>query len=109
VAVGEVDVLLVEDGCPLEGCSWRRSVSEGATKTKVHTVLRLASCAMAQFAVQGLSPAQLILDLSAVAIGLVFDVEVLVFVMHLVGCALLPLGDACRRLAAALIFTHVWR
>jgi hypothetical protein len=109
VAVGEVDVLLVEDGCPLEGCSWRRSVSEGVTKTKVHTVLRLASCAMAQFAVQGLSPAQLILDLSAVAIGLVFDVEVLVFVMHLVGCALLPLGDACRRLAAALIFTHVWR
>jgi hypothetical protein len=109
VAVGEVDVLLVEDGCPLEGCSWRRSAGEGVTKTKIHTVLRLASCAMAQFAVQGLPPAQLIPDLSAVAIGLVFDVEVLVLVMHLVGCALFPLGDACRRLAAALILTHVWR
>jgi hypothetical protein len=107
VAISEVDVLLVEDGSPLEGCSWRGSAYEELTGIRMLTMLGLASCAMAQFTVQRLPPAQLVLDLSAVAIGLVFDVEVLVLVMHFVGCALLPLGDACRRLAAALVFVHV--
>jgi hypothetical protein len=61
---------------------------------------------MAQLAVQRLPSAELILDLSAMAIGLVLDVKVLHVIMNAIRRALLPLRDAGRRLAAALIFVH---
>ena len=54
-------------------------------------MLRLARCAMAQLAVQRLSSAQLVLDLSAVAVGLVLDVKVVVLLVDAVWRALLPL------------------
>lgn len=106
VAVGEVDVLLVEDGGPLEGCGCGVLGRRGWGKCERQTMLGLASGAMAQLAVERLSPAQLVLDLAAMAVGLVFDVEVLALVVDAVGWALLPFGDASRRLAAALIFIH---
>lgn len=69
-------------------------------------MLRLTSRAMTQFTIQRLPPAQLILDFSAMAVRLILDVEVVGLVVHAVRRALLPLGDACGRLAAALIFIH---
>jgi hypothetical protein len=69
-------------------------------------VLRLARGAMAQLAVQRLPPTQLVLDLAAVAVGLILDVEVRAIVVDLVRGARLPLADASRRLAAGLIFIH---
>jgi hypothetical protein len=70
-------------------------------------VLRLARGAMAQLAVERLAAAELVLDLSAVAVGLVLGVKVLLLVVDAVRRALFPLGDAGRRLAAALIFVHL--
>ena len=70
-------------------------------------MLCLAGCAMAELAVERLAAAQLVFDLAAVAVGRVLDIEVVdLLVVHAVGRALLPLGDASRRLAAALILIH---
>jgi hypothetical protein len=60
------------------------------------TVLRLARGAMAQLAVERLAAAELVLDLSAVAVGLVLGVKVLLLVVDAVRRALFPLGDAGR-------------
>jgi len=77
VSVGEVDVVLVEDGGPLERCG----------------VLGLASSAMAQLGVKRLLSAQLVLDLATVAAGLVSSLEVLVGLVDLVRSTLLPILD----------------
>lgn len=69
-------------------------------------MLRLARGAMAQLAIQWLFSAQLVLDLPAVAVGLVFRVEVLVFRMDLIRGTRLPLVDSGRRLSPSLVFVH---
>lgn len=62
---------------------------------------------MAELAVERLAAAQLVLDLAAVAVGCVLDIEAIdILVVYAVGRTLLPLGDASRRLAAALILIH---
>jgi hypothetical protein len=58
---------------------------------KGHTVLGLARGAMAQLAVEGLPPAELVLDLAAVAVGLVLDVKVLAVLVDAVRGTLFPL------------------
>lgn len=71
------------------------------------TMLCLAGCAVAELAVERLAAAQLILDLAAVAVGCVLDIEVIeLLVVHAVWGTLLPLGDASRRLPTALILVH---
>jgi hypothetical protein len=109
VTVGEVDVVLVEDGCPLEGCSYNLSVcrEKGVMRSSKLTVLCLTCCAMAELAVERLTTAQLVLNLTAVAVGFVLDIKVInLLVVHAVRWALLPLRNACRRLAAALVLIH---
>jgi hypothetical protein len=69
-------------------------------------VLGLAGCAMAELAVERLPPTELILHFSAMAVGFVLDVKVLHVLVDAVRRALLPLGDARRRLAAALVLVH---
>lgn len=101
MAVKKVDIFLVEDGGPLEGCGWQeQALSAGslllwltttACRTEL-TVLGLASRAMAQLAVQRLLPAQLVLHLAAVAARLVQGFEVLVRLVHAVWRAELPLS-----------------
>ena len=62
---------------------------------------------MAELAVERLAAAQLVLDLAAVAVGCVLDIEAIdILVVYAVGRTLLPLGDASRRLAAALVLVH---
>jgi len=90
VAVGEVDVLLVEDGSPLEWCR----------------MLGLASSAVAELAIKGLYARKLVLNLATMATGLVLDIELVVGFVDPVRGALLPLANASCRLAAALIFVH---
>jgi hypothetical protein len=76
VAVREVDVLLVEDGRPLE----RRAV------------LRLTGRAVAVLAVEGLLPVQLVAHPSAVAVCFVQGLELLVVAVDAVGRLALPFG-----------------
>lgn len=92
VAIGEVDVLLVEDGSPLEWCR----------------MLGLASSAVAKLAVKGLYAGKLVLDLATMAIGLVLGIELVVGLVDPIRGAALPLANASCRLAAALIFVHVF-
>lgn len=62
---------------------------------------------MTELAVERLAAIQLVLDLAAVAVGCVLDIEVVdLLVVNAVGRTLLPLGNASRRLAAALILIH---
>jgi hypothetical protein len=62
---------------------------------------------VAELAVERLATAQLVLDLAAVAVGCVLDIEAIdVLVGYAVRSTLLPLGDASRRLTAALILIH---
>lgn len=56
VAVFEVDVVLVEDGGPLEGCGWEMLesaflITRSLSRKTRRTMLSLASGAMAQLAV----------------------------------------------------------
>lgn len=88
--VREIDICFVEDGSPLE----RRGV------------LRLARRAVAELGVEGFAARQLVRDFAAVAVGLVLDVEVFLLLVHAVGRALLPLGDARGFGAAGLVFVH---
>jgi hypothetical protein len=61
------------------------------------TVLCLTCCAMAELAIKRLTAAQLVLDLTAVAVGLVLDIEVIdLLVMYAVGRALFPFRNASR-------------
>jgi len=59
-------------------------------------MLRLASGAMAQLAVQRLLTAQLVVHLATMAAGLIADLEVLIRLMDLVRRLRLPLVDASR-------------
>lgn len=82
VSVAEVDVVLLEDGGPLEG----------------RGVLGLAGGAVAEFAVERFLAGEFVLHFAAVAAGFVAGVEVFVAVVDAVGGALLPLfGVAVRR------------
>lgn len=90
MTVCEVDVLLVEDGRPLE----RRGV------------LRLAGRAVAQLGVEGLFAAELVFYLAAVAFGFVAGIELIVGLVDAVGRALLPLAESGRGLTAGLILVH---
>lgn len=70
-------------------------------------MLGLASGAMAQLGVEGLFSTQLVLDLAAVAAGLVSGLELLVGVVDAVRCTLLPvLGGLGGLLALGLLFVH---
>lgn len=64
---------------------------------------------MAQLRVQRLLALELVLDTSAVAIGLVSDREIFIRLVDPVGRPLLPLAEALRRLAAGLILIHGYR
>jgi hypothetical protein len=64
-------------------------------------VLGLASGAMAQLRVKRLLSAQLVLDLAAVAAGLISGLEVLVGLVDLVGSTLLPILDGLLGLLAS--------
>ena len=66
------------------------------------TVLRLTRGAVAELAIERLGPAELVLHLAAVAVGLVLCVKVLVLLVHAVRRAGFPLADARSLLAAAL-------
>lgn len=77
VTMREVDILLMKDGCPLEGCG----------------VLGLASGAVAELAVERLLPVEFVANTAAVAAGFVDGFEMLVGVMDTVWRPLLPLGD----------------
>jgi hypothetical protein len=61
---------------------------------------------MAQLAIQRLFPAQLVLDLATMAIGLVLDVEIVRLLVDAVRRALLPLGDSRSGFAASLVLVH---
>lgn len=94
MAVLEVDVVLLEDGSPLEGCSCdggQHCAARFHVEHMTRTMLSLASRAMAEFAVQWLFTANLVLHLAAMAAGVVQSIEVLVLLMDSVGCTLLPL------------------
>lgn len=69
-------------------------------------MLCLACSTVAELAVERLAAAQLVLDLAAVAVGCVLDIEILSLVVDAVWRTLLPLGDTGGGLAAALILIH---
>ena len=69
-------------------------------------MLCLARGAMAELAVEGLAAAQLVLHLAAVAVGCVLGLKIVRLLVNGVGGALLPLGDARGRVAAALVLVH---
>jgi hypothetical protein len=71
-----------------------------------HTVLSLASGAMAQLAVQRLFPAQLILDFATVASSLVASLEVLVRLVELVRRLGLPVVQTRLLLLLVLFGRH---
>lgn len=61
---------------------------------------------MAQLRVERLLATKLILDLSAMAIGLIQRVELVIILMNSVWGALLPLAKTRSLGTAALIFVH---
>lgn len=93
VPVREVDVLLVEDGSPLEG----------------RAVEALAGGAVAVFRGQRAIAAQLVLYAAAVASALPLDLEVLLLVVDLVRRSVLPLITAAVCCRAALILMRLLR
>jgi hypothetical protein len=114
VAVFEVDVVFVEDGGPLERCSWKRvsifNLIDGSDffcSSRGHTMLGLASGAVAQFAVQRLLSANLILDFATVASRLVAGFEVLIGVVEAVRGFCLPVVEAGRVLLRLLFGAHL--
>lgn len=74
MAVGEVDVFFVEDGCPLKRSSMKL----------------LTGRAMAVLRIQRLLPTQLVADFTAMTAGLIASVKVWVVVVDIVGCPMLP-------------------
>ena len=91
MAVGEVDVVFVKDGCPLERCSCRTVRRSLSQETVVLAVYLLTRRAMTEFRVQWLFSAQLVLDSLAMTASLVADVEVWIVVVDLVRGSELPL------------------
>lgn len=92
MAVCEVDVVFVEDGCPLEGCTLTAS-SEQAQRTHIErerTVNLLACGTMAVLCVQRFLPTQLIPDLAAVTTSFVASLEILCLVVNSVWRTVLP-------------------
>ena len=75
MSVGKVDIVLLEDSSPLEWCC----------------VLRLTRVAMAQFRSQRLLTAELVLDFTAMTVGFVYALEVLVLLVDALWCSELPL------------------
>lgn len=72
-------------------------------------MLRLAGRAMAELAVQGLLPAQLVLHLSAVAVGFIAGLELVIRLMDAVRRALLPVvSGTLGLLLACLCLIHVF-
>ena len=69
-------------------------------------MLGLTGGAMAQLRIERLLSAQLILDLAAVAAGLVPGLEAVVGVMDPVGCSLLPVLNGLLVLALCLAGIH---
>lgn len=125
VAVHEVYIVLVEDGGPLEG-----SGCEGILFSKLIlrnmsidilfslrmgggwamlTMLRLTSSAMTQLRIQRLLTTELVLDLAAMAAGLVARLEVLIGLAQAVGRAVLPVVLALLRLALGFVGVHFGR
>ena len=88
VSVGEIDVVLLEDGSPLEWCG----------------MLRLACSATAQFRSQWLVTAELILHLAAMAVGCVLGFEMLILVVDAVWRSELPLLLLWHLVHVRLIF-----
>jgi len=74
VAVGEVYVFFVEDGCPLKGCSMQN----------------LTSRTMAEFSIERLLSTELVLDAPAVAAAFVEGLEVWIVVVNFVRDAKFP-------------------
>lgn len=70
------------------------------------TVLCLASRAMAQLAVQWLLSAELVLDFTTVASGVVAGFEVFIGLVHLVWWAELPIVQSFRALLLNLVGIH---
>lgn len=68
------------------------------------TVLGLAGGAVAQLGVERLLSAQLVLDLAAVAAGLVSSLEILIGLVDLVWSTLLPVLNRLLRLLASCFF-----
>jgi len=79
VAMGEVDICLVEDCCPLKRCAMDH----------------LAGGAMAVLGCEWLLPAELELDLAAMAAALVLDIEVAAVIVNGIGWPCLPVVFAC--------------
>ena len=94
MTVGEVDVFFVEDCCPLEWCSLSYEVSIYLVNNKGRSVFRtmklLTGRTMTVFTIQRLLPAQLVLDLAAMAASFIASVKVWVVVVDLIGCSMLP-------------------
>lgn len=107
MAFGEIDVVLVEDGSPLEGCSYGTCQQLFQTRKimLLHTMQFLASGAMAVLRVQWLLPAQLILDLPTMAACLISHLEIRIVVMDLVWCTVFPVILLPMHLALITIIT----
>lgn len=69
-------------------------------------MLRLASRAVAQLAIQRLFATQLVLNLAAVACSLVASLEVVVLIVHLVRRAELPVVQTLLALLVDLVRIH---
>lgn len=88
--VSEVNIFLVEDRGPLEGCL------EGLAKDQIHRLLThsmqsLTSTAMAELGGQRLFSAQLVLDFPTVTATLPLRIELPIIPMNLVWCSVFPL------------------
>ena len=89
VAVGEVDVGFVENGCPLK---WylNQSATVRAVALYAYAVQSLARCAMTVLRSQWLLPTELVFHLAAMALTLPDCLEVRIIVMNFVWFAVLP-------------------
>lgn len=110
-AFGEGDVGFVEDGRPLKGGACRSSAHRTSTHVlegdSTPTVHDLTSATVAEFGQQRLLPVQLVLDLSALALGRPLDLAELLGRLDAVGRPLLPrvtfaLGRAWMRVARGM-------
>ena len=97
MTVGEIDILFMKDGSPLEWStfgmfSYRSTVCLAHIQHK-HTVQFLACFAVAVFRIQWRFSAQLILHSTTVTATFVTDMEILVAFMEFVRSASLPLVE----------------
>lgn len=106
VAVSEVDISLVEYGCPLERrleCLSAGVPVEHHFENITHTMQSLAGCAMAVFRSQRLVSAKLVLHFSTMTLSLPLHIEILRLVMHAIWLSVFPLIDVSLRSIASLI------